>query len=422
MACVGRSVAAQGFESAPAGAIFGVAKGGTRDRLDVTAALSEAYDREPPPDLRPRIQNGALPGGFSSMMTAAAEYERSRRRADVTGQVFTALQYYPSLGEVVVLTHNAGVGAKVALPARSSLELTQTVAYSPTDLYRLFPTMEVPGVGGALPSSPDYRVDEFRSLSYVTRVSVASGSSRGNQIRAAAERTATDFEGDADRRDLETFTGAMAFAHGVGRTGTLSLEYQYREGEYGYGRTAEHKVGISANYSPALSRTRRVQLRLTLSPSAIDVPDLTAGIEAAGTLYRMEAEGSAEYPFSRTWTIRGAYRRGLEYIPVLRQPVFQDAVRVETAGLVRERVDVSASAGKVAGESILQRENQLLDTYTGTIRARYSLNRSVAIYGQYLYYYYDLRGQAGLAPDLPPRFEQHGLRLGLMLWARPVSR
>jgi len=128
MACVGRSVAAQGFESAPAGAIFGVAKGGTRDRLDVTAALSEAYDREPPPDLRPRIQNGALPGGFSSMMTAAAEYERSRRRADVTGQVFTALQYYPSLGEVVVLTHNAGVGAKVALPARSSLELTQTVA------------------------------------------------------------------------------------------------------------------------------------------------------------------------------------------------------------------------------------------------------------------------------------------------------
>jgi len=83
---------------------------------------------------------------------------------------------------------------------------------------------------------------------------------------------------------------------------------------------------------------------------------------------------------------------------------------------------VSASAGYVVGESVLQRDNGHFDTYTGTVRARYSVTRSFAVYGQYLYYYYNLRGQAALAPDLPKVFEQHGLRFGLMLWARPLSR
>ena len=34
------------------------------------------------------------------------------------------------------------------------------------------------------------------------------------------------------------------------------------------------------------------------------------------------------------------------------------------------------------------------------------------MYAEYLYYYYDLRGQRALAPDLQPVFEQHGVRAG----------
>ena len=55
-------------------------------------------------------------------------------------------------------------------------------------------------------------------------------------------------------------------------------------------------------------------------------------------------------------------------------------------------------------------------------RGRYSVARSVALYVEYLYYYYNLHGQTALAPDLPSVFEQHGVRVGLMLWARPVGR
>ena len=118
----------------------------------------------------------------------------------------------------------------------------------------------------------------------------------------------------------------------------------------------------------------------------------------------------------------GSYRRGLEYVAVLLEPVFNDAARLTVRGLITERVDFSASAGYVVGASVLQGNNSRFDTYTGTVRGRYSVNRSFALYAEYLYYYYNLHGQAALAPGLPSVFEQHGIRLGLMVWTRPVSR
>ena len=50
------------------------------------------------------------------------------------------------------------------------------------------------------------------------------------------------------------------------------------------------------------------------------------------------------------------------------------------------------------------------------------MKRSFALYSEYLYYYYDLRGQAGLAPGLPSVFEQHGIRVGFTLFVEPLGR
>jgi len=390
----------------------------------VTASLSEALDSEAPPELRSQIQQrGLQSGGFSTMLTAATNYQRERRSASVTAEASTALAYYPRFGRVAGLSHSAGLGATLRLGRSSSLEFGQTAEYSPSYLYRLFPSVGQPEVGDVTPAATDYRVDETNSFANSTQLTLRTGSARGNQISASVEHSATDFYGSLTRTDLDTLTGRATFAHGVGRTGAFSIEYEYRVGEFGYGsRASEQRVRIGANYSPALSISRRAQFRFNVAPSAMQIPASAVNVAATGTLYRMEGEGAAEYPFLRSWLVGGSYRRGLEYIAVLREPVFQDAARLEVKGLVLERVDVSASGGYVVGASALQRDHGHFDTYTGTVRARYSVTRSVAVYGEYLYYYYDLRQQAALAPDLPKVFEQHGVRVGLMLWARPLSR
>jgi hypothetical protein len=324
---------------------------------------------------------------------------------------------------VVALTHNGGIGSTIRLGARSTLELGQTADYSPSYLYRLFPSVAQPGVGEGAPAAPDYRVAETRSFANSSIATVRSGSARGLQLSAAAERHAAEFYGGFARPNVDTLGGRLGLSQGVGRTGAFSLEYEYRAGEFGYGgKTTEQRLRIGTTYSPARSVSRRAQYRFSLAPSVIDIPASATNTIATGTLLKVEGEATAEYPFLGSWAMGGSYRRGLEYIEVFREPVFRDAARLELKGLVNERVDVTSSAGYVVGESVLQRNGQRFDTYTGTVRARYSVTRSLAVYTEYLYYYYNLRGQAALAPDLPRVFEQHGVRLGLMLWAQPISR
>jgi len=416
---------AQALMPPPRGSIFATSTArDNRDRLDVTAALSEALDSEAPPELRSRIQQGSpQSGGFSSMLTAAADYERNRRRGDVTAQLFTALQYSPKLGRVVALTHSAGAAATLRFSGRSSLELAQTADYSPAFLYRLFPTVAEPNAGDVAPPAPDYRVDESKSFSNSSLVTFRAGSARGTQLSATAEHLAAQFQGGIERPDLDAVAGRIRLAHGTSRTGSLSAEYEYRAGEFGYGAQAtEQRLRIGVGYSPALSTSRRAQFRFNLAPSVVEIPATAVNISRTGTLFKMEGDARAEYPFLRSWSIGGTYRRGVEYISGFRSPVFRDATRIELSGLARERVDIAASAGYVVGQSILQRDAQHFDTYTGTMRGRYSVTRSFALYAEYLYYYYNLHGQEALAPDLPSVFEQHGLRVGLMLWARPVGR
>ena len=160
-----------------------------------------------------------------------------------------------------------------------------------------------------------------------------------------------------------------------------------------------------------------------MAPSTIVVPTSTRTTDITGTLYKLEGDASAAYRFLRSWSLNGSFRRGVEYIPIFETPVFRDAARLELSGLVSRRVDLAASAGYAVGESALARRNTggRFDTYAGTVQVRYSLARPLALYSEYLYYYYDLRGQA-LVPDLPSVFELHGVRAGVMVWIPALGR
>jgi hypothetical protein len=357
------------------------------------------------------------------MLMVAADYERTRRAGTVTAEGSTALHYYPEVGGKVSRSLSLGVGATRRLNNAATIEVGQTADYSPSYFYRLFPSVALPDVGEPAPAAFDYRVDETNSFDNRTELALRIGNTRSNRFSVAVDHSATKFYGDIERTDLDIIGGRATLEHAVSRRGTLSVEYEYRSGEFGYGaQTTEQRLRMAATFSPALSRTRRAQFRFSLAPSAIRIPSPAIGIETTGTVYKIEAEAAAEYPFLRSWSMGGSYRRGVEYLAVLLQPVFTDAARVELQGLVSQRVDVSASGGYVQGGSVLQRTGSQFDTYTATARSRYSVNRSIAVYVEYLYYYYDFRRQTLLASGLPRLFEQHGVRMGVMLWTRAVGR
>jgi hypothetical protein len=420
-----RLLMAQGTGSSPRGTLFGSASGGAaRNGFDLTAALSEAYESQPPPELRSRVQQGtSLSGGSSSMFVGSGNYDRTRRSGRIAATGTTAFRYYERLDRLTAVSHSLRAGTTLKMAGNSTLEANQTADYSPSYLYRLFPSVTVPDLGDGPSPAAEYRLEETRSFSYFSRATWGLGTPRGNRVTVTAERSRTDFHGGVARPDLDTLAGRTKFSHGVGRTGLLFAEHEYRNGEFGFAASAtEHRLRVGGEYSPALSVSRRVHLRFSVSPSVLQIPDSATRVVATGALYRLEGDAAAEYPLLRTWRVGGTYRRGVEYIAVFREPVFRDATKVEATGLAGRRVDLSMSAGYVLGQSALQRSNSYFDTYTGTVRVRYSVSRSVAAYAEYLYYYYNLHGQGALAPDLPGAFKQQGGQVGLMLWSRPLKR
>jgi hypothetical protein len=417
----------------PSGGLFGATRSeaGERNRLNVLFDVSESVNNELAPEFRSRVaQSDSASGGLSTRLLASADYARTRRRVQLAGTALTAFRYDQRLDQVEAISHSAALGVGVRLPREGSVQIAQTAAYAPFYLYQLFPTGASSAPGESTSASPDYRIDQARSFSYATTGNLAFGSARGTRVTTTAEYRHTDYQRQpATRPDLTTYAAGAKLSRAVSHASSLSIEYQYRTGEFGYGgRAREHRITMGTEYSRAITARRRATFRVDVTPATIEIPEsgvisaassLTPSALETGQLYRLQGEASVDYEFRRNWRAKANVRRGVEYLALLAEPVLSDAARIELTGLVARRVDVSATIGYATGASAIRRGSDQLETRTGQARIRYALSHAVALYSEYRYYYYNLRGQASLAPDLPSAFEQQGVRVGLILFETP---
>jgi hypothetical protein len=149
---------------------------------------------------------------------------------------------------------------------------------------------------------------------------------------------------------------------------------------------------------------------------------LDTTVTGTGRRYLTDGQVSLGYQFSRGWQTRAMYRRGMEYIPAFTEPVFTDGVSANIDGMITRRLDLTVSAGYSDGESAFSRNASALKSYNGDVRLRYALNRTMAAYVQYLYYFYDFGGNTQLAPGMPTRLERNAVRAGFSLWLPVVQR
>jgi len=397
---------------------------GARDRLLFIFDVAEGFESELPPALRSRVSQGARSDGWSTLFAASSEYVRRGRTLEIAGTASSAVRYYHAIDRFETSSHAAGLGFTIRLPKQGSFRVNSTAAYSPSYLYQLFPVGTPPELGASIPATPEYRIEEHPSYSYRTSAALSFGSRLGTMVTTSGEFSRTDLE-QSTRPDHEFYDTGATVSHAFGGGHGISAAYHYRAGRLGIGElTTEHRITFGGEVSRALSPTRRTTFRATVTPARIDLPASVLrrrDEDASGPLYRINGEASLSYPFRVNWRVAASYRRELEFLAVLREPVFSDGARVELTGLLSRRLDLWALAGYATGASALVSSSDL-ETYTGSIKLRYAIARSLALYTQYFYYHYDLRGQAFLAPELPSAFEQHGARLGLNLFLETFNR
>lgn len=398
---------------------------GAKNKLDLTLSFVQGYDSDVPRDLQSIVDSGSpQPGGFATTGNASAGYSWRGTRSAVSGNGSISLRHYMDVGETRSLGHGAGIGFSTRLSSRTTVRVNQSASFSPAYFYGLFPTDTelVPGdtPPPTTPDAPDYAVSTHDSYSYATDVNLGHNfSSRSNvtiagQLLYADRLNETGLWRDSSAQELRA-----VFTRGLRRNTALHLGSKYWSGPFGYtaeNRMTEVALEIGLDYNHRLSATRQVRYRFRIGPSFSKVPDFLRGTENSLKRYHVAPEVGIDYPLSQRWSARADYKRGLEYVIDLPEPVFADSLSVAVNGLVTRRVDLSFSAGYSSGASLLSQDSLTYDTYVGTAQMRYAFTRTVAVYGEYLRYFYDFRGVNQVIAGLPSGLERNGIRVGLTAW------
>ena len=394
-------------------------------RLEVSVSLVEGYDQDIPYAIRPAIDpTGLQSGGFSTGVDSTGNFTLRTHKSEFGANFSSTLRHYAE-GEVQGnLGHSAGIGYSRQIMSKTNLSINQSAQYSPTYMYGLFPVTASVAPGAAPPTSLDYSVGRFESYTYVTTLAVRRDFTRRNSFTATGDYQYSNRLRETDLwNDVSAYGVRGEYLHNVARNTVLTGAVRYRTGEYGYtgqGKTTEAGGNFGIDYMRPLSATRRVTLGLDIGVSRTELPLTVTGFDR-----RLHATADVDvgYVFARTWEARVNVRRGLEYLVDFPTPVFSNGVSGGLDGLLSQRFDVSLFAGYSDGASVDTLNTLQISTATGTARGRYALNRKLAVYIEYLRYYYRFRGNAvPLFAAIPPRWDRSGVRAGLTLWVPMLGR
>jgi len=394
-----------------------------RHTLDFSMQFDEAYDDNVFADSGVQPTPGSQQdSGYYTNLVANGSYAWKGTRAQIAANAASTLRHYEGIQGIRVIGTTAGLGLSALMTSRTRLFVNQSAAYSPSYLFGLFPTVEPPAPGDQPPASADYRTDVSESYSYGTSLSLTHGLSVRNSVSAYLDYTYTDVVRETlSRHDASAYGVRGEFSRNLMRRTAMRLGYRYRRGDVGYGvsqttrPTVENGLDFGLDYTKVLSASRQALFGFSLGTSAVDLPE-GSDLLVHGRLYRAVGGATFGYQFGRSWQARMVYRRGLDYVAELSQPVFSDSVSAAVDGFLTDRWTVTVSGGYSSGESAVLSNSSTFDTYTGTVKIRYAVSRMWAANVDYVYYYYDFRGGLRLPPGVPPTLERNGLRAGLTMW------
>ena len=356
------------------------------------------------------------------MLLGAADYARTRGHLQIAATGFGAYRYQRAFDRFDTMSQSAGFGAVIGLPARASVRVDQTVAYSPSYLYQLYPA-PAPALGEAIPVAPDYQVVETDSLIYRSNATFSMNVRHGTRVTASTAYERTDFRGalaEQPQLGVHSFSGGVF--ENIRKNVQFSVDYSYLQSDFRLGAAAEQHVALGAEYSRAVSRSRRVTFRGHITPTVV-IADPVLDRSGARRISNLQGDVAVDYEFRPGWRASGTWQRQTNYIAVVPSPLLADSGLVSVTGLITRRLDLTVSAGYVQSETVATTQLSRIDSRTTNVRMRYAFSRSVAVYGEYVQFNYDyLNGFGGLGSFLPGAFNEHGLRIGAMLWKSIYAR
>ena len=416
---------AQGAQPTAGG---GRAKAPSRQTLDLTLSSTAGYDPNSDPDGRvPIVSAGQDSAGYSTMLVTTAEYGYRGRRVQARANEASAVRYFRPLGNLFPasfdsVNHSAALGLTVR-SRRTTFDLNQTGVYTSSPLYSLLPHADAAVAAEALTIAPDYgyALNNLDVYSYNTATTLTRQMTARTALSGSVDWQHTDARSLASgRRGLNMYRARGQVMHRIWRNTSARGGYFYRLGDVDYAGAVvtlvENGIETGIDYRRPFSATRALTFGAGAGVSSVVLPALPDGIRQTDRRYNaVSGQLSFGYEFARRWVARAAYQQGVDYLTGLSEPITSRTASTSVEGALGRRVSVALSASYVTGAAALTPASSAFDTYSGDLRLRYAVTRTLMAYVERLYYFYDFGGTRPLLPGIPPSLQRQGLRVGLAL-------
>jgi hypothetical protein len=394
--------------------------------LDLTASVGEGYDTNvlaEGGDLGVGAGTAAEQSGFVSTFNPTVEYAWTGRSVQFTGAAGSSLRYYQTAHELLPSTHFGTVGLSIG-GQRTLFTTSQSVSYSPSYLYSIFPTLGTADVDYVVAATGDYAANWQQVLVYDTTMNLNQSLSQRSHVTALGSFRYSDLSNLKPGRALRAYTAGGRYFYDLSRNASLHLGYIHREGNYVLSdldrATVVHDIDVGVDYHRPLSFSRRTHVDFGVGSSIVNAPTIDSG--NAQLQYRVGANAGLTHDIGRTWRARVEYRRGVGFVEAVRQPVFSDAVNGSFSGFFTRRTDLYVSGGFSTGDAgTVSVSQNRVRTYTGSARLRTALNQTFALFAEYVYYNYDLGSAVIVADGVPRSLDRNTARVGVSVWV-PVLR
>ena len=364
--------------------------------------------------------------GYYAGATSSLSYSRRGKRFSFNAVGGAHFRYYTEQQEFSNASDWASVGFSASLSPKTTLSASQGVSYSPYYSNGFFPMLTAPVPGEVLSPSPDYYTFYHPNYSYTTAVNLGRRLTPRSSLSAYYNLNYVDFTEQDDLSSWQPFRNQMAgarYQHNLTKTLGFHAGYAYTEGRYGwYAAQAYpvkgHNIDVGLDYSQTLPLGRKTTFGFATGTSIVEGTSNYADEKGENGRYYFNALVTAyvNTAIGRTWKAGVNYGRGLMFVQGFQEPWFYDSVWATLGGYLGRRVNVSFQGGWTNGGSYYALEGAGIDAWTALANLHVALTRTVAVFGQYFYYHYDVAGQQ-LLPFVAARdFERHGVRAGLTVW------
>jgi hypothetical protein len=346
--------------------------------------------------------------GPSSGMNLALEYSPTGQRWEFTANAMTALRYFADFNDLLSASHGAGVALVVKLSPRTEVSGRANAAYVP--YFDITDPLRVP------PPDVDVAPSRLRDDTVTTMAYDASGDLTHNLSRRAVLRFGygthiTDMQ-DGVRGDSTDRAFNASLSNHFRQNAYWRLAYNFQDSQYkdptGSVGTRIHE--FTGGFDREWHRTATRSTTLSLRGGPAIYKRLSNNVTTASTTVTLA------HQLSQVWVLDLTYRRGVNFIQGVVDPVFAQSASVGLSAALSRRVDFSLSASYTDGEIGVDLPDSSHQRHSGAARMRFALSRTSALYTEYLFYGYMFTQGAPIPSDFPQDRNRSSVRAGIVFF------